>query len=657
MRPFELPPHRPTVPALPDWLSPPLAAPRRFGGLSAVADRWLVAGAIAAAAGALWAPPLSLWQGSWWGAALGIGLGALGIATRARVLIPAGLLVLAAVAMGAQIAQLSAVTGGDFEGEVQLVGDPRWRSGALVVLFSATIDGAQHRWEGRARGRAAWQLEDAAMGERWRLGVTAEPAEHADRPYLWPRHLAGTAQIRTAYRVDGGSAPFRIANSLRGLVEASGESLSPRDAALLAGFVYGDDRGQLPEVVHDFRATSLTHLLAVSGSNVAFVLLLFAPLLAGLRPRARLVAVAALLVQFAVLTRGEPSVLRACVLATLAVGAHAVGRRASATRLLALAVIVLLLVDPLLVRSVGFQLSVAATAAIVIGARRVAPLLCGPAWLRLALAATLCAQAGVLPVQLAVFGSLPLVSIPANVLAGPVAGPAMVWGLIGGFTGGLAGDAVASVLHLPTKLMMGWVAGVARWGASLGWPQIEAAELAAAAAVAGCCAGLFVVAPHVFGNLAGGLRSLAVVAAGVGIWAAAGTHRLAPPVGPHLAVQHAESALSGRAATGSAVADPVIVVVDRPDPARALGQLAVAGIDRIDVLVARSASRTGREAVRALHARHDIGQVLAPAGLGGRVPHEVVTAPVVVAGLRVEPAAERLHVTAELASAEWRQAP
>ena len=109
--------------------------------------------------------------------------------------------------------------------------------------------------------------------------------------------------------------------------------------------------------------------------------------------------------------------------------------------------------------------------------------------------------------------------------------------------------------------------------------------------------------------------------------------------------------------TGSAVADPVIVVVDRPDPARALGQLAVAGIDRIDVLVARSASRTSREAVRALHARHDIGQVLAPLGLGGRVPHEVVTAPVVVAGLRVEPAAERLHVTAELASAEWRQAP
>ena len=558
------------------------------------------------------------------------------------MLIPVGLLMLAAAAMSAQLDALGVSTGGEIEGEVLLVGDPRWRSSALVVPFSATINGAEHRWEGRARGPAAWQLEVAAMGERWRLSATAEPAEHADRPFLWPRHLAGTAEIRTAHRLDGGSAPFRIANSLRGFVEESGRSLSVRDAALLAGFVYGDDRGQLPEVVHDFRATSLTHLLAVSGSNVAFVLLLFAPLLAGLRPRARLGAVAVLLAQFAILTRGEPSVLRACVLATLAVGAHAVGRRASAPRLLALAVIVLVLVDPLLVRSVGFQLSVAATTAIVVGARALARLLWGPPWLRLALAATLSAQVGVLPVQLAVFGSLPLVSIPANVLAGPIAGPAMVWGLTAGLAGGVAGDAVASILHVPTKLMMGWVAGVARWGAALGWPQIEAGEVAAAATVAGCCVCFCAAAPHLLRRHGDASRRLAIAAAGIGVWVAAGTHRAPLPAGTHLAVHDT---------------DPVVVVVDRPDPARALGQLAAAGIERIDVLVARSASRAGREAVRVLDARFEVAHVLAPAGFGGRVSYETVTGPVVVGGLTVEPAAARLRVAPELASSQWLEEP
>ena len=607
-----------------------LAAPRRFGGLSAVDDRWIVAGAFGTAIGSIWAPGVS-W---WWGAPLI----AAGVASRARVLIPLGLLLLGAAAMGAQLSQLEAAVGGDVEGEVVLTADPEWRAGALAVPFSATVDGERFRWEGWARGPAAWALDDAAMGERWRLSAAAEPADAADRNFMWPRHLAGGAQIRTAQRIDGGAAPFRVANRLRDGVAASATSLSQRDAALLAGFVYGDDRGQLPEVVHDFRATSLTHLLAVSGSNVAFVLLLFAPLLARLRPMVRLGAVGLLLAQFAVLTRGEPSVLRACVLATLAVGAHAIGRRASAPRLLATAVIVLLVVDPLLVRSVGFQLSVAATAAIVLGAGRVAGLLRGPPWLRLALAATLTAQAGVLPVQLAVFGSLPLASIPANVLAGPIAGPAMVWGLVAGLVGGEAGDAVAAILHLPTRLMLGWVAAVARWGAGLGWPYIEAPEIAGIIAVAGVCTAVALWGRRRMAGL-GGLVTVAFV---IGVWAVAGTHRAPPPQGAHLWV-HDDN--------------PAIVVIDRPDAARALDHLATAGIDDIDVLVVRSASRAGREAVRALAARHEIRSVLAPERLGGTIPYTPVREPITVGGLQIEAAGERLAATPAVASNGWQAEP
>ncbi|WP_419945846.1 ComEC/Rec2 family competence protein [Candidatus Poriferisodalis sp.] len=610
-----------------------LAAPRPFRWLSAVSDRWIVAAAISTAIGALWAPQVS-WR---WGAAAA----AVGISTRARVLIPAGLLILGAASMGVQIAALEAASGGTLDGEAILTADPEWRAGALVVPFSAEINGERFRWEGRTRGPPAWAAEDAAMGERWHLSASTEPAEDRDRDFMWSRHVAGSAQITAAHRIDGGAVPFRFANRVRGLVSESGASLSQRDAALLAGFVYGDDRGQLPEVVHDFRATSLTHLLAVSGSNVAFVLLLFAPLLVRLRPLLRLGAVGLLLAQFAVLTRGEPSVLRACVLATLAVGAHAIGRRASAPRLLATAVIVLLLIDPLLVRSVGFQLSVAATAAIVFWAGRVAGLLWGPPWLRLALAATLVAQAGVLPVQLAVFGSLPLASIPANVGAGPIAGPAMVWGLVAGLAGGLAGDAVAAVLHLPTRLLLGWVASVARWGADLGWPNIELAEIGGIGLVAGAC-----IAAGLSARRHGtAVRGLVIAAFAVGVWVVADSHRTPPPSGAHLTVHRIH---------------PTVVVVDRPDASRALDRLATAGIDGIDVLVARSASRAGREAVRALAARHEIGRVLAPEGLGGSVPYTPVRSTVTVGGLRVAASAERLEATPAtpaVASEEWQAEP
>lgn len=607
-----------------------LAPPRRFRWLSAVSDRWVVASALSTATGALWAPAVS-W---WWGVALVVA----GLVSRARALVPVGLLVLGAASMGAQLSQLEAAAGGEVEGDVVLTADPEWRAGALVVPFSATIDGERFRWEGWARGPAAWTLESAAMGERWRLSASAEPAQGGERDFMWPRHLAGGAQIHAAHRIDGGAGPYRVANRLRDLVSASGTSLSQRDAALLAGFVYGDDRGQLPEVVHDFRATSLTHLLAVSGSNVAFVLLLFAPLLVRLRPFVRLGAVGLLLGQFAVLTRGEPSVLRACVLATLAVGAHAIGRRASAPRLLGTAVIVLLLVDPLLVRSVGFQLSVAATAAIVFAAGRLARLLRGPPWLRLALAATLTAQAGVLPVQLAVFGSLPLASIPANVLAGPIAGPAMVWGLVAGLAGGLGGDATAAILHLPTQLMLGWVAAVARWGAGLGWPYIEAPEIVGIVAVGGACT----VVAWWSRRRRAGIGGVVAAAFVVGVWAVASTHRAPPPQGAHLSVHGVQ---------------PTVVVIDRPDAARALDHLATAGIDDIDVLVARSASRAGREAVRALAARHEIGRVLAPDSLGGMVPYTPVRQPTTVGGLQLASSGKRLEATPAVASMGWQAEP
>src|SRR5262249_9589758 len=148
-------------------------------------------------------------------------------------------------------------------------------------------------------------------------------------------------------------------------------------------------------------------------------------------------------------TRFEPSVLRACVMAALAAFAIVLARPASTIRLLALAVTGLVLVDPLLVWSVGWWLSVGATAGIAGLAAPLAAGLPGPRALAEALAVTIAAQIGVAPVSVSVFGGLPVASIPANLLAVPVAGPLMVWGLPAGILAGLV-PAAAPALHLPT---------------------------------------------------------------------------------------------------------------------------------------------------------------------------------------------------------------
>ena len=127
----------------------------------------------------------------------------------------------------------------------------------------------------------------------------------------------------------------RVANGLRRTLERGAVSLPGQERALFTGFVLGDARGQSQATADDFRNAGLTHLLVVSGENVAFVLALAGPLLRLLGLRGRFVAGLLVLVAFGVLVRWEPSVLRAEAMAALALLASTMGRPASGLRLLA----------------------------------------------------------------------------------------------------------------------------------------------------------------------------------------------------------------------------------------------------------------------------------------------------------------------------------
>jgi competence protein ComEC len=197
--------------------------------------------------------------------------------------------------------------------------------------------------------------------------------------------------------------------------------------------------------------------------------------------------VAALLVFFGLLTRWEPSVLRAVALVAVSMLAWALGRPSSRVRLLAMAVTALLVIDPLLVHSVGFLLSVGACTGIALLAVPIADALPGPRSIAAALGVTAAAQLGVAPVLVPVFGGVPVASLPANLLAIPAAGPVLMWGLAAGLPAGVVGGAVARLVCIPTDLLIGWIAGVARWSAAapLGQLGVVHVLLLVAAVLAG----------------------------------------------------------------------------------------------------------------------------------------------------------------------------
>jgi competence protein ComEC len=176
------------------------------------------------------------------------------------------------------------------------------------------------------------------------------------------------------------------------------------------------------------------------------------------------------LVVFGCATRFEPSVLRAEVMAAFAMAATFLGRPAPAGRMLCGAVVALLVADPFLLHSLGFALSVAATAAIVALAPALGERLPGPIWLREPLSVSFAAQLGVTPVLLAVQGSVPLISPLANLVAVPLAEPLTVVGFALATAAGLVGSWAPRLVALgfsPLAAMLGWVRLVAHVGAAV----------------------------------------------------------------------------------------------------------------------------------------------------------------------------------------------
>ncbi|MEA2703116.1 MAG: competence protein ComEC [Actinomycetota bacterium] len=560
-----------------------------------------------------------------------LALAAAGVGLRRQVLVVVGA-ALVASALGARAeAGLRPPVTGQWRGTATLVGDPADVPGLGVVGVDVRIRGK--RVEAQARGRPAARLRGRLAGEQVWLSGEVQDVPASARAYLARRHVAARMTVTEVGRWSPGGAPSRLANGLRRTLVSGAESMAPERRALYAGFVLGDDRGQPVEVADDFRAAGLSHLLVVSGQNVAFVLVLVAPLLRRFRLGWRLVAGLTLLGLFGVLTRWEPSVLRAEAMAAIALLAATLGRQASGLRILALAATGVLLVDPLLVGSIGFLLSVGASAGILLLAGPIARLIPGPRPLAQALAVTVAAQIGVAPILVPVFDGLPVAALPANLLAVPFAGPLMMWGLAAGVPAGVIGGRFARVVHLPTEAMVAWVAAVARWGAALPLGRLRLPHLVCLAVLALAIA----VARRRGARLAG--RSLAAAGFAVVLAPAVGARWPAPVDGLDL--------VSGASLWRRGGATVLVVDGAPSSPGRLLSALHQADVRRLDLVVAASPGVAAARGIEPVLRRFPAGVLLAPAGTrltGAVVPADGARVAVGSLAVDVDSAAPRLAV-------------
>ncbi|TNM64247.1 DNA internalization-related competence protein ComEC/Rec2 [Deinococcus radiopugnans] len=405
--------------------------------------------------------------------------------------------------------------------------DARPLLAALALLGAALGFGAERLVTGRADPLAPWLGAQVTLTGEWdgqfltladpraRLAVAPKPTSKPGRLVVSGRLVAPEGQrtpggfdqaawlraqggvllptptaVLVAARVRGSQAEGGLRGWFRRGLTAG---LPAREAALMTAIELGDrndiGREEFTEgygIRDGFNRSGLAHLMALSGQNVALITVVLIWLFGWLRwpPLWRYGVPALLLLPYLALVGVSPSITRAVIMGFTVLAALALGRgRPDPFGLLALTAVVCLLLFPLWLLDIGFQLSFLAVLALTLSLKAAGKLPeRWPLWLRLALVATVLAELGTLPVIAATFGQLPVVGLPANLAAG-----AVMTALVPlGFLAGLLGPA-AAVINPLVELLAALLLGIVKvFGQApvLTWGQVSPAGFAAYAVCA-----------------------------------------------------------------------------------------------------------------------------------------------------------------------------
>ena len=222
------------------------------------------------------------------------------------------------------------------------------------------------------------------------------------------------------------------------------------ESALLNGILIGDDNEIPPAIVAAFRTTGTSHIVSISGFNVSIVIALVVQMLGRIfnKRHVALIAIPAIVV-YMLLTGASASVVRASVMAMLSLIGQLLWRRGFTLNTLCAAAFVMLAIDPDTLFDGGFQLSFMATLGLVLYADRLtqatqrlltrlvtlvrAERLSG--FMADVVLVTLSAQITTLPLLLANFRQLSIISLLANAIVLPLQPAAMILGMLGSAVG------------------------------------------------------------------------------------------------------------------------------------------------------------------------------------------------------------------------------
>lgn len=401
------------------------------------------------------------------------------------------------------------------------------------------------------------------------LLFAGRPATLTEGP---PWYLAWAAGLRSGF-VDAASA----------LPGGGGE--------LLPGLAVGDTTAVSRSLDEAMKSSSLSHLTAVSGANCAVIVAVLTGLLAAVGAPRRIRITGALigLGFFVLLVTPEPSVIRAALMALAVLLALGAGRPSAGVPVLSLVVLVVVIADPWLSRSYGFVLSALATAGLLTLTGPLTRLLARilPRWLAATMAIPLAAQLACQPVLILLAPALPVLGVPANLLAAPAAPIATLLGLIGCLLTPIFAPAAGLALWLGW-IPATWISAIATAIHALPATSLPWLPGAAGALLLAILTAVFVVALRAVetGNrMRAVVGAVILVVAGGAYAGSLAAHRFAPALAMPADWSHAACDVGQGDAILVRSGDAVALIDTGADPRLLTACLDTLAIGRLDLLV------------------------------------------------------------------------
>lgn len=330
---------------------------------------------------------------------------------------------------------------------------------------------------------------DVRYGDAVRVtGALITPAEFDTFSYADFLARTGVFSIMTNASVTvlerGGGNPISagLLNARDHAATIINANLPEPSAGLLAGMLLGDRRGMSPELSDDFSIVGASHLIVISGFNMAILAGLLAWIFSGVGFSGRMAALAgiALIFTYALFVGGSPGVMRAAIMSSLLLTAPLLRRRTYVPASLALAAVLMSLHTPTVLWDVSFQMSFFATLGLALFveplsrgfqkllarifpsgvSRRLANWLEGP------VVVTVAAQIMTMPLIALYFGRMSLVFLPASLFLIPIHPVQLILGGAATITASIA-PALGQIVFWLEYLVLSWTITVVRMFASL----------------------------------------------------------------------------------------------------------------------------------------------------------------------------------------------